>query len=78
MQIKFYKGAPCLRARCFFHAEKEDGGIMTAKPTVRQRKNVVGKSAADGGGQQAGVGGRQAADTQPIIFLQSPPFGAGE
>ena len=33
---------------------------MTAKPTVRQRKNVVGKSAADGGGRAAGRGRRQA------------------
>ena len=75
---------------------------MTAMLTVRQRKNVVAKSAADGGRRrqtagsrqgwaagrrrEAGRGGRQtaadvgrqAADTQPIIFLQSPPFGAGE
>ena len=51
---------------------------MTAKPTVRQRKKIIEKSAADGDGRQARVGGRQTANTQPTVFLPSPPFGAGE
>lgn len=74
MQIKFYKGAPSLRARCFFYAEKEDGGIVTAMLTVRQRKNVVAKSAADGGRRwAAGRGGWQAGGEYATYHFSPKP-----
>lgn len=56
----------------------DSGGRRQTRVGGRRRAADRRREAGRGGRQTAADVGRQAADTQPIIFLQSPPFGAGE